>query len=204
MNRSENSRVRLLGGPEKIAVRETSAANPGQLIPAAASDKRNRFLLLGRRNPFETRGTTCGGRPLEARPRGGSKKISDAQELADTPKDSPGSGKQVAVSWVAERPTLVTAANVANSTTASVGEFQEKLTNEGPRNRREAKARPITLPGEKKRNLEIVSKVLKKKPPVTLEAAAKKIAATVREKKAIEAKMQKGTAKIHVITLPGV
>ncbi|EDS41145.1 ribosome biogenesis regulatory protein [Culex quinquefasciatus] len=59
---------------------------------------------------------------------------------------------------------LVTAANV---TKASTGEFQEKLTNEGPRNRREGSK--SALPGEKKCNLEIVSKLLKKKPPVTLE-----------------------------------
>ncbi|XP_039440998.1 uncharacterized protein LOC120421792 [Culex pipiens pallens] len=58
----------------------------------------------------------------------------------------------------------MTAANVAK---ASTGELQEKLTNEGPRNRREGSK--SALPGEKKRNLEIVSKVLKKKPPVTLE-----------------------------------
>ncbi|EDS34902.1 ribosome biogenesis regulatory protein [Culex quinquefasciatus] len=62
------------------------------------------------------------------------------------------------------REELVTAANVAK---ASTGEFQEKLTNEGSRNRREGSK--SALPGEKKRNLEIVSKVLKKKPPVTLE-----------------------------------
>ncbi|KAL1376910.1 hypothetical protein pipiens_016605 [Culex pipiens pipiens] len=91
------------------------------------------------------------------------------------------------------------------ASTASVGEFQEKLTNEGTRNRREAKARPITLPGEKKRNLEIVSKVLKKKPlAATKKHATKKVATTVGEKKAIEAKVQKGTTQIHVITLPGV
>ncbi|EDS32498.1 ribosome biogenesis regulatory protein [Culex quinquefasciatus] len=57
----------------------------------------------------------------------------------------------------------------------------------GPRNRREAKARKV-------------SKVLKKKPP----AAAKKVVATVGEKKAIEVKVQKGTAKIRVVTLPRV
>ncbi|KAL1404392.1 hypothetical protein pipiens_018910 [Culex pipiens pipiens] len=94
----------------------------------------------------------------------------------------------------------MTAANVAK---ASTGELQEKLTNEGPRNRREGSK--SALPGEKKRNLEIVSKVLKKKPPAAAKKLAKKkVAATVGEKKAIEAKVQKGTAKIHVITLPGV
>lgn len=75
---------------------------------------------------------------------------------------------------------LVTAANVAKASTASVGKFQEKLTNEKqargigvkelmPGMKR--KRAPITIPGEKKRNLEIVSKVLNKKPLINVEKA---------------------------------
>ncbi|EDS40544.1 ribosome biogenesis regulatory protein [Culex quinquefasciatus] len=115
-------------------------------------------------------------------------------------RGAPECGTQQGRSDICALTELVTAANVAKSST---GEFQEKLTNEGPRNRREGSK--SALPGEKKRNLEIVSKVLKKKPPAAAKKhATKKVAATVGEKKAIEAKVQKSTAKIHVITLPGV
>uniref|UniRef100_A0A1S4KID4 Uncharacterized protein n=1 Tax=Culex quinquefasciatus TaxID=7176 RepID=A0A1S4KID4_CULQU len=79
-------------------------------------------------------------------------------------RGAPQCGTQQRRSDICALTELVTAANVAK---ASTGEFQEKLTNEGPRNRRVGSK--SALPGEKKRNLEIVSKVLKKKPPVTLE-----------------------------------
>lgn len=49
--------------------------------------------------PLRTRSTTCGGRPRKARPRGGAKEICGAREPVDTPNDSPGSGKQDAVSF---------------------------------------------------------------------------------------------------------
>ncbi|XP_055608465.1 ribosome biogenesis regulatory protein homolog [Uranotaenia lowii] len=75
---------------------------------------------------------------------------------------------------------LVTAANIAKASTASVGVFQEKLSNEKvargigvreliPGSKR--KRTPLTLPGEKKRNLDIVSKVLNKKPKIDVEKA---------------------------------
>lgn len=75
---------------------------------------------------------------------------------------------------------LVTAANLAKASTASVGKFQESLTNDkqargiGVRELMpgaKRKRAPLTLPGEKKRNLEIVNKVLNKKPLIDVEKA---------------------------------
>lgn len=75
---------------------------------------------------------------------------------------------------------LVTAANIAKASTASVGVFQDKLTNEKqargigvkelmPGNKR--KRVPLTMPGEKRRNLDIVNKVLNKKPKIDVDKA---------------------------------
>lgn len=75
---------------------------------------------------------------------------------------------------------LVTAANIAKASTASVGVFQEKLSNEKqargigvkeliPGVKR--KKVPLTLPREKRRNLDIANKVLNKKPKIDVEKA---------------------------------
>ncbi|XP_058835285.1 ribosome biogenesis regulatory protein homolog [Topomyia yanbarensis] len=75
---------------------------------------------------------------------------------------------------------LVTAANIAKVSTASVGIFQEKLTNDKqargigvkeliPGSKR--KRAPITIPGEKRRNMNIVNNVLNKKPKIDVEKA---------------------------------
>lgn len=75
---------------------------------------------------------------------------------------------------------LITAANIAKASTASVGVFQEKISNEKqargigvkeliPGNKR--RRTPLSLPGEKRRNLEIVNKVLNKKPKIDVEKA---------------------------------
>ncbi|XP_065074094.1 ribosome biogenesis regulatory protein homolog [Ochlerotatus camptorhynchus] len=93
---------------------------------------------------------------------------------------------------------LVTAANIAKASTASVGVFQEKLSNEkqargiGVKELMPGKKRkrdPITIPGEKKRNIEIINKVLNKKPKIDLEKAIslqKAEARTERESAAAE------------------
>uniref|UniRef100_A0A2M3Z4L4 Ribosome biogenesis regulatory protein n=1 Tax=Anopheles braziliensis TaxID=58242 RepID=A0A2M3Z4L4_9DIPT len=75
---------------------------------------------------------------------------------------------------------LITASNVVKASTASVGVFQESLPNEKqargigvkeliPGEKRKKKA--STLTGEKRRNIEIVNKVLNKKPKIDIERA---------------------------------
>ncbi|XP_055535041.1 ribosome biogenesis regulatory protein homolog [Wyeomyia smithii] len=75
---------------------------------------------------------------------------------------------------------LITAANIAKASTASVGVFQEKLSNEKqargigvkeliPGSKR--KRASVSLPRERKRNLDIVNKVLNKKPKIDVEKA---------------------------------
>ncbi|XP_053687669.1 ribosome biogenesis regulatory protein homolog [Sabethes cyaneus] len=75
---------------------------------------------------------------------------------------------------------LITAANIAKASTASVGVFQEKLNNDKqargigvkeliPGNKK--KRTSVSLPRERKRNLDIVNKVLNKKPKIDVEKA---------------------------------
>lgn len=75
---------------------------------------------------------------------------------------------------------LITAANIAKASTASVGVFQEKLNNDKqargigvkeliPGNTK--KRTSVSLPRERKRNLDIVNKVLNKKPKIDVEKA---------------------------------
>uniref|UniRef100_A0A182JHH6 Ribosome biogenesis regulatory protein n=1 Tax=Anopheles atroparvus TaxID=41427 RepID=A0A182JHH6_ANOAO len=75
---------------------------------------------------------------------------------------------------------LVTASNIAKASTASVGVFQESLPNEKkargigvkelmPGEKRKKKS--VSLAAEKRRNIEIVTKVLNKKPKIDMDRA---------------------------------
>ncbi|XP_055619497.1 ribosome biogenesis regulatory protein homolog [Toxorhynchites rutilus septentrionalis] len=99
---------------------------------------------------------------------------------------------------------LVTAVSIAKASTASVGVFQEKLSNEKqargigvkelmPGSKR--KRAPITLPGEKKRNLEIVNKVLNKKPKIDVEKAISLQKAEARTEREAAALSAEGASK---------
>uniref|UniRef100_U5EZJ3 Ribosome biogenesis regulatory protein n=1 Tax=Corethrella appendiculata TaxID=1370023 RepID=U5EZJ3_9DIPT len=99
---------------------------------------------------------------------------------------------------------LVTAATIAKSSTASVGVFQEKLPNEkvargigvkelipGKKRKRSV----VAMKDEKSRNLEIMDKVLNKKPKLDIDKAVSIQKQEARAEKNSAAESEEGTTK---------